>query len=239
MQNCKNCCFAKIKDGHQEKCLADKYKYLQNDEDAKTEDGFFTYDRLCLYKRVADWNKDKTDQEKLTIARDTLFPNVGICLDDDSDDPQDLENIVDQLLNLKYPKYRVGVVIYSHFSKAAARIPKILTDLRYNGIPSSSVFIVQDNKHENETSVFQKLKDANFLVRLSSKSNICLDKCLDVINKKVNDELSQILVFKSDDVLIINKTLVSTDYLNHLDYHKMEEAILNKVTNTEYLYSIT
>lgn len=238
MQNCKNCCFAKIENGHQEKCLADKYKYLQNDTDIKTEDGIFTYDRLCLYKRSTDWNKDKTDEEKIEICRNDLFPNVGICLDDDSDDPQDLENIVNQLINLKYPKRRVGVVIYTHFNKAAARIPKILNKLRHAGFPCSSVFIIENNTPENETSVFKKLTDANFLIKLSSKSNICIDKSLHIINKKVNEELSQILVFKIDDTLIINKTLVSKVYLDHLDYKKMEKAIYNKVVDTEFLYDI-
>ena len=239
MFNCKGCCFAKIEKGHQEKCLADKYKYLK-DEDAKTENGVFVYDRLCLYKRKEDWNKDKTNEERLEIARDQLFPNIGICLDDDSADPSDLENLVDQLVNIDYPKNRIGVVIYSQFNKAGARIPKILNKMKLNGIATcSSVFIIQDNVFENETSVFKKLANATFLTKLSSKSKVNFQKSFNFINKTFNDELQQVLVFKNEDALFLDKSYVSRSYLEYLDYEKMQKAIYNKVTDTEFLHIIT
>jgi len=238
MFNCKDCSFAKIENGHQEKCLADKYKYLQDDKDVKTEDGMFVYDRLCLYKRSAEWQKEKTTEEKLEIAREQLFPNIGICLDDDSENPEDLENIVNQIINLEYPKGKVRVVIYSFFTKAGARIPSILTKMRSAGISCSSVFIIEDKVFENETSVFKKLAESTFLTKLSSKSSVNLQKSLEEINLKFNDELKTILVFKNEDAYFINKTYVSQSYLEFQDYAKMQKSIFNKVTNTEYLHII-
>lgn len=239
MFNCEGCCFTQLEDGKQVACLADKHKHLKG-EDTKTENGVFSYDRLCLYKRRADWNKDKTDEERLEIARDQLFPNIGICLDDDSEDPSDLENIVDQLINIDYPKNRIGVVIYSRFDKAGARIPKILNKMKLNGIVTcSSVFIIQDNVFENETSVFKKLANATFLTKISSKSKVNLQKSFNFINKTFNDELQQVLAFKNEDVLFLDKSYVSRSYLEYLDYGKMQKAIYNKVTGTEFLHIIT
>jgi hypothetical protein len=238
MYNCKNCCFAKIEDGHQEKCLADKYKYLQNDTHVKTEDGIFTYDRLCLYKRDDEWQKNKTVQEKLELARDQLFPNIGVCIDDDSKNLDDLENIIDQISNVDYPVNKIAVVIYSTYNKSGARIPKLLSKLRVKKILCHAVFIVEDNIFENETSVFKKLSDATFLTKISSKTKVNLQKSLDEINKKSNDELKRILVFKNEDALFINKTYVSRFYLEYLDYNKMQDAIFNKVIDTEFLHTI-
>jgi hypothetical protein len=111
--------------------------------------------------------------------------------------------------------------------------------MRSAGVNCWSVFIVQNNTAENETSVFTKLAEATFLARLSSKTKTNLQKTVEVINTKTNDELAPVLVFKNEDGVFINKTYVSRFYLEYLDYNKMQEAILNKVDNTEYLYNIT
>ena len=238
MFNCKDCCFAKIEDGHQERCLADKYKYLQNDTHIKTADGIFKYDRLCLYKRKSDWEKDKSDEQRIKLAREQLYPNIGICLDDDSDEPDDLENLLNQLIDVDYPKKRIGVVIYSNFNRSGARVPKLVSKLRSNGIICSSVFVVEKNVAENETSVFKKLSDATFLTKLSSKSRVDFNKSFNEINKLTNDKLKELLVFKNEDALFINKTYVSRSYLEYLDYKNMQEAIYKKVVNTEFLHII-
>ena len=238
MFDCKDCCFAKMDNGKQTECLSDKHKYTA-DEQKLNEDGVFSLDRLCLYKRKSDWEKDKTDEERVEIARDQLFPNIGVCLDDDSQDPNDLENIINQILNVDYPINRIGLVIYSNFSKAGARIPKILSNVRSKGVMCSAVFMVEDNPFENETSIFKKLADATFLTRLSSKSKVDINKSFNTINKLTNDELKQLLVFKNEDALFINKTYVSRSYLEFLDYKKMEEAIYKKVVDTEFLHIIT
>lgn len=236
MYNCEGCCFAQLEDGKQVACLADKYKYLTSNE--SSENNFFELSRICLYKRVKDWESDKTIEEKVEAAKQQLTPNIGICIDDDSDNPDDLESIVNNVINLDYPRNRIKVVIYSHFDKAGARIPGLLTKMRSAGINCWSVFIVQNNTAENETSVFTKLAEATFLAKLSSKTKMDLQKTVEVINAKTNDELAPVLVFKNEDGVFINKTYVSRFYLEHLDYNKMQEAILNKVINTEYLYNI-
>lgn len=237
MYNCEGCCFAQLEDGKQVACLADKYKYLTSNE--SSENNFFELSRICLYKRAKDWESDKTIEEKVEAAKQQLTPNIGICIDDDSDNPDDLESIINKVINLDYPRNRIKVVIYSHFNKAGARIPGLLTKMRSAGINCWSVFIVQNNTAENETSVFTKLAEATFLARLSSKTKTDLQKTVEVINTKTNDELAPVLVFKNEDGVFINKTYVSRFYLEYLDYNKMQEAILNKVVNTEYLYNIT
>jgi hypothetical protein len=237
MYNCEGCCFAQTEDKKQVGCLAGKHKYLTSSENS--ENNFFELNRICLYKRVEDWESDKTTEEKLEVAKQQLTPNIGICIDDDSDDPNDLEAVVNKVINLDYPRGRIKVVIYSHFNKAGARIPGLLTKMRSAGVNCWSVFIVQNNTAENETSVFTKLAEATFLARLSSKTKTNLQKTVEVINTKTNDELAPVLVFKNEDGVFINKTYVSRFYLEYLDYNKMQEAILNKVDNTEYLYNIT
>ena len=121
MFDCKDCCFAKMDNGKQIQCLSDECKYVAGKEKLN-DNGFFTLDRLCLYKRKPDWEKDKTDEEKIELARKQLYTNIGICLDDDSDEPDDLENLLDQLINTDYPKDRIGVVIYSNFNRTGARV---------------------------------------------------------------------------------------------------------------------
>lgn len=237
MYNCEGCCFAQLEDGKQVACLADKHKYLTPNE--SSENNFFELSRICLYKRVESWESDKTTEDKVEVAKQQLTPNIGICIDDDSDDPNDLESIVNNVIDLDYPRNRIKVVIYSHFNKAGARIPGLLTKMRSAGINCWSVFIVQNNTAENETSVFTKLAEATFLARLSSKTKTDLQKTVEIINTKTNDELAPVLVFKNEDGVFINKTYVSRFYLEYLDYNKMQEAILNKVVNTEYLYNIT
>tara|TARA_Y100000389_G_scaffold155837_1_gene156598 strand:+ start:228 stop:743 length:516 start_codon:yes stop_codon:yes gene_type:complete len=166
-------------------------------------------------------------------------PNIGICIDDDSDNPEDLENIINKIINLEYPRNKIKIVIYSIFDKVAARIPALVSKLKSENIRCSAVFTIEDNVFENETSVFTKLENATFLAKLSSKSSVNLQKTLDKINQIYNDESKQVLVFKNKDGVFIDKTYVSKSYLDHLDYSKMQEAILNKVTNTEHLYNIT
>lgn len=238
MFDCKDCCFAKMDNGKQTQCLSDKFKYVA-DQEKLNENEFFTLDRLCLYKRKSDWEKDKTDEEKIELARKQLYPNIGVCLDDDSDEPDDLENLLNQLINIDYPKDRIGVVIYSKFNRTGARVPKLLSKLRSNGIVCSSVFVVEDNIPENETSVFKKLSDATFLTKLSSRSKVDFNKSFNEINKLTNDQLKQLLVFKNEDALFINKTYVSRSYLEYLDYKNMQEAIYKKVVDTEFLHIIT
>ena len=234
MFDCNGCCFADSDGDQQVGCKAQKHECVGFSK----SDSFFELDRLCLYKRSESWESDKTTEEKFELARNQLFPNIGICLDDDSEDPSDLENIINQILNLEYPKNRIKVVIYSRFGKAGARIPKILTKLRSNGVDCYSVFIVQENVFENETSVFTKLSKATFLTKLSSKAEFDLQKSVDQINKISNDELRQVLVFKNRDAVFINKTYVSKSYLEHLDYSKMQDDVLKKVNDTEFLYII-
>ena len=166
-------------------------------------------------------------------------PNIGICIDDDSDNLEDLHNIIDKIINLKYPKNKIKIVIYSNFDKTAARIPALVSKLRSENIRCSAVFVVEDNVFENETSVFTKLKNATFLAKISSKSNINLQKMLDKINQIYNDESKQVLVYQDKSNIFIDKDYVSKNYLKHMNYSKMEKAILNKVTDTEYLYKIT
>lgn len=227
-----------MNDGKQIECLADKYKYF-SDEQKLDKDNVFTLDRLCLYKRKSDWEKDKTDKERIEIARNQLFPNIGVCIDDDSDNPEDLTNLLQKFYSVDYPKNRMFIVIYSKFNRIAARIPRLVTETKLNGIHCSSVFAVEDNVFENETSVFSKMEKATFLARLSSKSNINLQASLDGINKIFNDELGQKLVFRNEDALFISKQYVSRSYLEFLDYRKMEKAIMTKVIDTEFLYDIT
>jgi len=62
---------------------------------------------------------------------------------------------------------------------------------------------------------------------------------LDKINQIYNDESKQVLVYQDKSDIFIDKDYVSKNYLKHMNYSKMEKAILNKVTNTEYLYNIT
>lgn len=241
MYNCKDCCFAKVENEKQVECLADKYKYLkcEDSEEKSTDNNFFQLNRLCLYKRKRDWKKEDTNESRLDTARKQLFPNIGICLDDDSEDPDDLENVINQIINLDYPRNKVKVIIYSHFNKAGARIPGLLSKMRSKNVICWSVFIVSNDIPENETSVFKKLAEATFLAKLSSKTKVDLQKTVNKINEISNDELKPVLAFKNEDALFLNKSFVSSAYLDYLDYSKMEEAILNKVTNTEYLYNIT
>jgi hypothetical protein len=241
MQNCKGCCFAEFNDGKQIRCSADKYKYIQlakPEEIKTTSSGFFELDRLCLYKRSTDWESEKTTEEKIQHARNQLFPNIGICIDDDSENPEDLPNVIDSICNSNYPKERLSIVIYSHFGKKGARIPSLVSKTKSLGVNCSSVFIIENNIYENETSVFNKLAKATFLSRVSSNINIDFGKTFNTINKIFNDELSQKLVFKSGEALFINKTYVSRSYLDYLDYKEMERAIAFKVIDTEYIYNI-
>ena len=59
------------------------------------------------------------------------------------------------------------------------------------------------------------------------------------INKLTNDQLKQLLVFKNEDALFINKTYVSRSYLEYLDYKNMQEANYKKVVDREFLHIIT
>jgi len=67
-------------------------------------------------------------------------PNIGICIDDDSENPEDLENIINKIINLEYPRNKIKIVIYSIFDKVAARIPALVSKLRSENIRCSAVF---------------------------------------------------------------------------------------------------
>ena len=241
MINCSGCCFAVLENDTQSGCEADKLKYLsfeRFEEPAKTL-GLFDLERPCLYKRDNKWKTESTIEEKLKIARDQLFPNLGICIDDDSDKAEDLESLLKKIYNSDYPKNRIFIVIYARFDKGAARIPKLLNNLKSNLLTNCcAVFKIEDNVYENETSIFKKMSNATFLSRISSKSNIDFNKVFNEINKSHNDELSKTLIFKNEDLHFINKTLVSNAYLEFKDYKKMEESLIKKVQDTEYLKSI-
>lgn len=238
MLDCSGCCFADMSNDKQVSCIADKYKYLQK-ENSQKDNKFFELDRMCLYKRREDWKKDLSREEKINEAHDQLIPNIGFCIDDDSEDPNDLENLLNKFWNIDYPRNRIFVTIYSTYDKRGARVPKLLSGLRMNNIPlCSSVFKVSEDVFENETTVFQKMSDASFLTRISSNSNIEVQKCLDVINTKINRELGKFLMFRNNDALFINKLYVSQSYLSYKDYNKMQKDLLSKVIDTEFLYDI-
>jgi len=240
MFSCNKCCFAEMKDGNQISCFADKYKYVKaQNPNQKNDKVFFELDRVCLYKRSKEWESSKSLEEKLKEVESQLVPNIGFCIDDDSDNPDDLVNLLEQFIKIDYPKNRIFITIYSNFNKAGARIPKLLSNLRANLITNCCcVFKVEDNTFENETSIFQKMLDSTLFARVSSKSKVDLQKSLSTINKKLNNELAKLLVIKNEDVLFISKTYVSKNYLKYKDYNKMQADLFKKVQGTEFIHNI-
>ena len=229
-----------MKDGNQISCFADKYKYVKaQNPNQKNDKVFFELDRVCLYKRSKEWESSKSLEEKLKEVESQLVPNIGFCIDDDSDNPDDLVNLLEQFIKIDYPKNRIFITIYSNFNKAGARIPKLLSNLRANLITNCCcVFKVEDNTFENETSIFQKMLDSTLFARVSSKSKVDLQKSLSTINKKLNNELAKLLVIKNEDVLFISKTYVSKNYLKYKDYNKMQADLFKKVQGTEFIHNI-
>jgi hypothetical protein len=240
MFSCNKCCFAEMKDGNQISCFADKYKYVKaQNPNQKNDKVFFELDRVCLYKRSKEWESSKSLEEKLKEVESQLVPNIGFCIDDDSDNPDDLVNLLEQFIKIDYPKNRIFITIYSNFNKAGARIPKLLSNLRANLITNCCcVFKVEDNTFENETSIFQKMLDSTLFARVSSKSKVDLQKSLSTINKKLNNELAKLLLIKNEDVLFISKTYVSKNYLKYKDYNKMQADLFKKVQGTEFIHNI-
>lgn len=241
MPNCKGCCFVKAEDNKQVGCIADKFKYLRlNTAEESTDDGFFNIDRNCLYKRKEDWSSDLTDKQKIEKARSQLTPNIGICIDDDSEDPKDLENIIEKICNSNYPKNRLMISIFSDFGKSAARIPKIVSKVKSKLITSCfAVFKIEDNVYENETNLFRKMSNSTFLCRISSKSDLEFDEVFNQIDKLFNQELSKVLIFESKGNYFISKSLVSSAYLDFKDYNKMQESLVENIKGTEYFIDIT
>jgi hypothetical protein len=229
-----------MKDGNQISCFADKYKYVKaQNPNQKNDKVFFELDRVCLYKRSKEWESSKSLEEKLKEVESQLVPNIGFCIDDDSDNPDDLVNLLEQFIKIDYPKNRIFITIYSNFNKAGARIPKLLSNLRANLITNCCcVFKVEDNTFENETSIFQKMLDSTLFARVSSKSKVDLQKSLSTINKKLNNELAKLLLIKNEDVLFISKTYVSKNYLKYKDYNKMQADLFKKVQGTEFIHNI-
>jgi len=233
MNNCKDCCFAKIEDGIQERCLAGKYKYLQDDYHIKTEDGIFTFDRPCLYKRPKCWNESETTETKLEIARKDLFPNIGMCIQYDYSE-EGLINLTDQIKNLNYPTNRLFVIFYSDFSKDSLVVHNCQKEIQKREINCLSVFKIEDNIYENETSIFKNLSDSTFVLNINSSSEVDFQKSLDYINKEFNDRLSECLVFQDKDAVFISSRYVSKSYLEFKNYSKMQNNILQKVKGTKY-----
>lgn len=239
--SCKNCLFAKYDKKTQVGCSVgriDKFKKQNKVTEAMDDEKeFYVIDRLCNLYRDWKWPHYGDSGKQTEIALNEVSPKFGIVVYGSDEDTTKVLDAIESIKALDYNKGRLAVIISMIWTKGDHhhRIFEEINNLRDSGIKKT--FFISNFYNDQkiiDTEAFKNCVGCNYLVKMSHDSIIDKD-LLNNINKSINQDLEQIVLFEDGNISVIPLNVASSQYLKYDDYQVMIQAIkVEAIKNNMY-----
>lgn len=225
--SCEKCIFASYDNDIQVGCKAGRLeKFKVNSEICKRDEKtWFLLKRFC--------NLYREENISLEEARQQIALKFAIVIYD----YEDLENetAIKSAKNIQYDKSKFKIIFSSkHNSKAGCYFDAINT-LQQAGINSELVINLCDI--DRDYTAFNKGVGASHFIKMNSSIAIP-ENLLSEIDKIINDDLEQIIMFEKNSITCLPFWLVNKEYTNYNDYDLMTESIKSKLIKTNAYKSL-
>ena len=204
---CKDCIFKIEENGEQTGCQFGRLeKFIQLGQAVK-KDNYYEISRFCNTCRNKDAIKESTKED----VRKEMSTRVAVIVD-----CRKLEN-PDYILNSIYKQYLSPAFVFCIFEKCknASEIFKKLNELFRNkniGFNLKNYLEHKDLENIIKELVAKNGQYASFFMIVKSKMDY---KSIENIDKIINDEMKQVIYFKSNSFdCILNRALMSFGYEN-------------------------
>ena len=217
--DCNACVFKVTENELQVGCKVDRLSKLINIGQATKEPGksYYELSRFCNMYRTDDCDMDK--------ARNQIKPLFGIVIFcSETDTLEDLNRTIESILNIDYEQKRIKIVISILTTKNLNDFVHITNVLKSKYRSVELVVHLHEHNPLREKEVFLKILKATYFVKIRNGSEIKSD-LFDMIDKKINDDLDQTIMFETDSATIILKNAMNSEYLNFYDYDLAADSI--------------
>lgn len=227
--SCKDCVFALYEGDTQYGCdfartdkFKEKGKLIEAKDDLKE---FFVIDGFCNRYRTKDWGAWAEGENAEEAVINETSPTFGLVVYDSQNKISFLDGAIASLKKVNYDKSKINVVISSYVEKDCVDLIVKVEDLKKDGFKASVVF-----NYENSTqamidkAAFQKCIGYHYLGKMEHFSIIDPDY-FKKVDKSLNDDLEQIILFEKDGVSFLPFRVVNSEYLNYQDFKKMVREI--------------
>lgn len=226
--SCKDCKFAIYEGKTQTGCEAGRAEvYMENGMGFEAYDKdkeFYVINTLCSYKIEKKYD---LSLEQIKQIRKKSF---GIAVYIEDKDAKGLEETVESICNIDYDHSSISVCI-SHSYKLldlefTNKMKKQMRALEGAGFSSINV-VVYGNERQRDYDTFKKIARQNYITKLNVGQTID-QYTYGKIDYVINERLERFLLFEDSGCRTILFKAVNSRYLDHNDYDKMEEALLEE-----------
>tara|TARA_R100001129_G_scaffold8535_1_gene6056 strand:+ start:616 stop:1368 length:753 start_codon:yes stop_codon:yes gene_type:complete len=226
--SCKDCKFAIYEGKTQTGCEAGRAEvYMENGmafEAYDKDKEFYVINTLCSYKIE---KKYALSIEEIKAIRKKSF---GIAVYIEDEDARGLEETIESICNVDYDHSKMSVCI-SHSYKLLQpeftnKMKKQMRALENAGFSSINV-VVYGNERQRDYDTFKKIARQNYITKLNAGQTIDQDT-YEKIDYAINERLERFLFFEDSSCCTILFKAVNSRYLDHNDYDKMGEALLEE-----------
>ena len=231
--DCKDCVFAtyNLDETEQIGCEAGRLEVLKEKDKAKLVSGkpYYELTQFCNMYRTKEWT-DKLDEEDLvTRARLESMLTFGIVIEIDSDNIDQLNQTLDSIKSIDYPKNRIGIVLSKHGNPANVQnyVNKVV-ELQELNFRSRLVVHGEVDIATIDRDAFYPLLATKYSYLTKTRPGSKIDcQYFNFLNSEVNDSLNKVGLCEDYDngVLAIHSKVVNSSYLDFENYDLMAEAL--------------
>jgi len=229
--SCEKCIFATYENNKQTGCNAGRLEKLKTNSHIcdSGDKSWYLLKRFCnLYRE-----QDISIQE----ARKQIELKFAIIIYDYNDAAY--LTAMESIKNIDYDKSKFKAIFSSKHNKNASALFNIINNLKHEKI--NAELIVDLLEHDKDYNAFSRGVGASYFIKSDSSIEIPSD-LLSRIDKSINDDLEQIIMFEKqvDDKTItcLPFWLVNKEYTNYNDYGLMTESIKDKLIKTNTYKSL-
>jgi len=231
--DCQNCVFAtyNVDKTKQVGCEAGRLEVLKEKDKAKPVLGkpYYELTQFCNMYRTKAWG-DKFDAEDLVDrARLESMLTFGIVIDIDSDKIDQLNQTLDSIKSIDYPKNRIGIILSKSGKPTNVQnfVNKVI-ELQELKFRVKFIVHAQMDITTRDKDAFYPLlaKRYGYLIKIRTVTKID-SQYFNFINYEVNDSLNMVGLCEDCDngVLAIHYNVVNSSYIDFADYDLMAEEL--------------
>lgn len=223
--DCSKCIFSVDEDGNQVGCQADRIeKFIAKGKAEKPEgESHYHLHQFCNMYRT-----EQVGDDSLANAKKQTDVTVGVVVMDDPSLPSEslyktVESICEAIK--AYKDNKVAVVFSVGVNWKGDQVVQLVNEYQAKGIRCQAVVhrYLFDPK-VRETEAFQKIASVGWMGIVKSGDTIKRNTFVN-INKMINENLEQIVCFKSNKSLFLFSNLVRSQYLNYKSFEDMANDI--------------
>lgn len=238
--SCEKCTFAKHEDNKQVGCEAGRLQKFVEKGNAFYNNEFHVLNRFC--------NMYRENTESVNVARERIESVFGIAIYDNQEQ-SNIKDTIESIYSINYDKKKLKIVISSIHNESASYFFETVNKFKQAGFDAEFVITFSEagkqelftgsNKIDYVTYIKfvnspPKHSQCSHLVKVTNNTPIDPDlfKKIDV---ELNDNLEKIVMFESENVIVLPFWLVNKVYLDYNHFDKMADSIrLDAIKNNMY-----